>query len=130
MSESYFSKDTSLKTAIFFKCKKSSKFIAENDMDKKLHEYAAENWSQDVVKLLRTEKNEGLIRAKMFGASHASGPVLIFLDSHIEANEQWIEPLLDRIKTDPHKYIFFFTVDFNSFYFLIYFWFEWSSFLL
>lgn len=77
----------------------------DNGMEKKLQEYAAENWSQDIVRMLRTSHNEGLIRAKIFGANHATGSVLIFLDSHIEANEQWIEPLLDRIKSDPHNVV-------------------------
>ncbi|KAJ3654522.1 hypothetical protein Zmor_013705 [Zophobas morio] len=50
------------------------------------------------VQLFKTEKREGLIRARLFGARRSKGDVVIFLDSHVEVNVGWIEPLLQRIK--------------------------------
>ena len=66
-----------------------------------------------LVKLFRKTVRHGLIRAKIAGAEAATGEVVVFLDSHCEANAGWfvsmptyrqyritfrLEPILQRIK--------------------------------
>ena len=49
----------------------------------------AKTWPDGVVKIVRTAQRSGLIRARITGAKAATGDVLIFLDSHCEANTGW-----------------------------------------
>lgn len=50
---------------------------------------------------MRSPQRIGLTQARLLGSDNAKGEVLIFLDSHCEATEGWIEPLLARIKHNP-----------------------------
>ncbi|KAM3726334.1 putative polypeptide N-acetylgalactosaminyltransferase [Dirofilaria immitis] len=50
-----------------------------------------------IVKVIRTQKREGLIRARQIGARHTTADVIVFLDAHSEANYNWLPPLIEPI---------------------------------
>nr|CAB3248261.1 polypeptide N-acetylgalactosaminyltransferase 1 [Phallusia mammillata] len=65
----------------------------------RIESFVEENYLKEKLHMLRSDKQLGLIKARMFGARHATGDVLVFLDSHCEVSEGWIEPLLFAINS-------------------------------
>ncbi|KAK2193092.1 hypothetical protein NP493_17g06021 [Ridgeia piscesae] len=50
------------------------------------------------VRLLRSATRGGLIRARLLGTRAAQAPVIVCMDSHMEVEERWLEPLLEAIR--------------------------------
>ncbi|XP_037735019.1 polypeptide N-acetylgalactosaminyltransferase 9 isoform X2 [Chelonia mydas] len=58
-----------------------------------------------LVKIVRNNKREGLIRARIQGWKAATSPIVGFFDAHVEFNTGWVEPALTRIKEDRKRII-------------------------
>ncbi|XP_031825602.2 N-acetylgalactosaminyltransferase 6 isoform X2 [Nomia melanderi] len=64
-------------------------------LKKPLDDYVAEHLPK--VKIVRLPTRSGLIKGRLAGAKIAKAKVLVFLDSHSEANVNWLPPLLEPI---------------------------------
>ncbi|XP_072041875.1 polypeptide N-acetylgalactosaminyltransferase 13-like [Amphiura filiformis] len=70
----------------------------QDHLKSKLDQYAEElNFN---VKILHLEKRSGLTVARLRGADYSTGEILVFLDSHCECTEGWLEPIAYRIAQD------------------------------
>lgn len=75
--------------------------VNDNSSSLELYEplvsYVAENFRTTNVKIKNMKKRSGLIVARMVGARMATGEVLVFFDSHVEVQFNWLPPLLQPI---------------------------------
>ncbi|CAE8625130.1 unnamed protein product [Polarella glacialis] len=53
------------------------------------------------VRQIFLPEHQGLAPAKVAGAKEAKGDLLVFLDSHCEVNQGWLEPLAEAVAADP-----------------------------
>eukprot|EP00049_Salpingoeca_infusionum_P024853 m.17346 g.17346 ORF g.17346 m.17346 type:complete len:572 (-) comp7417_c0_seq1:347-2062(-) len=55
------------------------------------------------VKLFRNSVRSGLVKARLRGIQESTADTFTVLDSHIEVEEGWCEPLMERIKGDRRR---------------------------
>ncbi|XP_048838390.1 polypeptide N-acetylgalactosaminyltransferase 17 [Brienomyrus brachyistius] len=69
-----------------------------------LEEYVNKRYP-GLIKIVRNQKREGLIRARIEGWKVATGEVTGFFDAHVEFTPMWAEPVLARIKEDHRRIV-------------------------
>lgn len=57
------------------------------------------------VKLIRNRKRMGIVGARMTGIHQAQGEIFVILDSHIEVQPGWLEPLVLPISLNPETVV-------------------------
>ncbi|KAG5667458.1 hypothetical protein PVAND_015438 [Polypedilum vanderplanki] len=62
-----------------------------------LQKYVKKNFGK-IVKIKNLKERKGLIVTRLEGANEATGEILVFFDSHIEVNINWLPPLIAPIK--------------------------------
>ncbi|KAH3782141.1 polypeptide N-acetylgalactosaminyltransferase 13-like [Dreissena polymorpha] len=65
-----------------------------------LDTYIESHFPMGLVKVIRVPKRLGLIQARLIGYRNSTGDVIIFFDSHMEVNIDWLQPLLTEVKRD------------------------------
>lgn len=49
------------------------------------------------IRLIRSHRRNGIVGSRILGARNAVGPILVYLDSHVEVTPGWLEPILARL---------------------------------
>ncbi|XP_059169609.1 polypeptide N-acetylgalactosaminyltransferase 1-like [Physella acuta] len=70
------------------------------ELKDRLDKYIKENFPEGLVHIVHIHERVGLTQARMRGSQIATGDVLIFFDSHMEVNINWLPPLLNEIAKD------------------------------
>ncbi|KAG8122731.1 hypothetical protein E2320_018154 [Naja naja] len=81
----------------------------EEELKAPLEEYVNKRYP-GLVKVVRNQKREGLIRARIEGWKVASGHITGFFDAHVEFTAGWAEPVLSRIQEN-HKRVILPSID-------------------
>ncbi|KAM4815508.1 polypeptide N-acetylgalactosaminyltransferase 17-like [Thomomys bottae] len=76
----------------------------EEELKGPLEEYVHKRYP-GLVKVVRNQKREGLIRARIEGWKAATGQVTGFFDAHVEFTAGWAEPVLSRIQENRKRVI-------------------------
>lgn len=69
------------------------KYLQEN-LDEYIKKYPK-------LRLIRSHRRQGIIPTRILGGRNAVGPVIVYLDSHVEVSPGWLEPILARIAEEP-----------------------------
>ncbi|XP_049882423.1 uncharacterized protein LOC126378274 [Pectinophora gossypiella] len=75
------------------------------ELKDKLSHYVRTRLPPHLIRIIRRKNRRGVVQARLEGARAASGEVLVFLDAHCEAQPDWLRPLLQRIRDDPHAVV-------------------------
>ena len=71
--------------------------FADHCKEPVVENYLKKQFPKVSTNVIHLKNREGLIGARLAGARAAKGQVLLFLDSHTEANVNWLPPILGKI---------------------------------
>ncbi|KAK3096833.1 hypothetical protein FSP39_003790 [Pinctada imbricata] len=69
-----------------------------SEIKKPLDDYIEANFPKGIIKVIRNKERKGLIKSRLQGWRASTGQVVVFFDSHMEVNYDWLQPLLTEIK--------------------------------